>query len=506
MIKEEWQQIIENQEVRQNLSKLRQEIKDGDLRRRFSELIRGEEFRLTQLLQSEDAKTRKNAALLMGDLGCQEFLAPVFDAYRKEEQRFVRSSYLAAVGNFDYDEYMQDLKDCLEKLQKTEVTAENQKHLAEEMRELSSLIVRVEGIQTHRFTGWNETYDMILLTNRNFAEYTQKELISLEPDAKTKLFGAGVKARVTNLRWVDTIRTYHELLFVIKGMENSPMDAEQMAEKIVKSDLICWLGKIHAGEAPYFFRVEMKSKKMLDEKSAFVKKLSAQIERLSQRKLINNTANYELELRVIQNKEGGCNLLVKLFTLKDDRFSYRKEVIPTSIRPVNAALTAALAAEYMKENAQVLDPFCGVGTMLIERYKAVKASSTYGVDIQEDAIVKARINTRAAGQIIHYINRDFFRFEHDYLFDEVITDMPFPIGRITEEDVEEIYEHFFHSISEFLNPDALMILYSHNKELAERYAPRGRFYIYKSFEISKKEGTYVLLLRRKGGRKENLIC
>ena len=61
---------------------------------------------------------------------------------------------------------------------------------------------------------------------------------------------------MTNLKWVDTIRTYHELLFVIKGMENSPMDALQMAEKIVKSDLLCWLEKIHAGEAPYFFRVE----------------------------------------------------------------------------------------------------------------------------------------------------------------------------------------------------------------------------------------------------------
>ena len=468
MIKEEWQQIKENQDVRQNLSRLRQEIKDKDLRRRFSELIRGEEFLLTELLHSEDAKTRKNAALLMGDLGRQEFMAPVFESYRKEEQRFVRSSYLTAMGNFDYEEYVQDLKECLEELQKTEVTAENQKHLAEEMRELSSLIVRAEGIQTHRFTGWNESFDIILLTNRNFAEYTQKELISLEPGAKTKLFGAGVKARVTNLKWADTIRTYHEL------------------------------EKIHAGQAPYFFRVEMKSKKPLDEKSAFVKKLSARIERLSQRRLTNNTANYELELRVIQNKEGGCNLLVKLFTLKDDRFSYRKEVIPTSIRPVNAALTAALAAEYMKENAQVLDPFCGVGTMLIERYKAVKASSTYGVDIQEDAIVKARINTRAAGQIIHYINRDFFRFEHAYLFDEVITDMPFQIGRITEEDVEEIYERFFHSISDYLNPDALMILYSHNKELVERFAPRSRFYIYKSFEISKKEGTYVLLLRRRG--------
>ncbi len=138
MIKEEWQQIKENQDVRQNLSRLRQEIKDKDLRRRFSELIRGEEFRLTELLHSEDAKTRKNAALLMGDLGRQEFMAPVFESYRKEEQRFVRSSYLTAMGKFDYEEYVQDLKECLEELQKTEVTAENQKHLAEEMRELSS--------------------------------------------------------------------------------------------------------------------------------------------------------------------------------------------------------------------------------------------------------------------------------------------------------------------------------------------------------------------------------
>ncbi len=38
-------------------------------------------------------------------------------------------------------------------------------------------------------------------------------------------------------------------------------------------------------------------------------------------------------------------------------------------------------------------------------------------------------NTAAAGQIIHYINRDFFDFKHEYLFDEIITNMPFKIGR-----------------------------------------------------------------------------
>ena len=30
-------------------------------------------------------------------------------------------------------------------------------------------------------------------------------------------------------------------------------------------------------------------------------------------------------------------------------------------------MIVALAEPYLKENAQILDPFCGVGTMLIER-------------------------------------------------------------------------------------------------------------------------------------------
>ena len=221
------------------------------------------------------------------------------------------------------------------------------------------------------------------------------------------------------------------------------MDAAVAADTIVASDLLNFLNRSHGERKPYYFRVEFKSKRPLDEKSTFVKKLSGQIEKLSGRKLINSTTNYEVELRLIENKEGNCNMLVKLFTLRDERFSYRREVISMSIRPVNAALTVALAKEYMKKDAQVLDPFCGVGTMLIERHKAVPANTSYGLDILEEAADKAKINTEAAHQVIHYINRDFFRFTHEHLFDEVITDMPFKMGRTTEEEIRELYERFF---------------------------------------------------------------
>lgn len=273
------------------------------------------------------------------------------------------------------------------------------------------------------------------------------------------------------------------------------MEPEQIAKTIADSPLLAFLAKSHEGKAPYYFRLELKSKMDLGQKSVFLKKVSARIEALSDRKLVNTTENYEFELRLIENKLGKCNIMIKLFTLKDMRFTYRRDVIPTSIRPVNAALTAALAREYMKEDAQVLDPFCGVGTMLIERHKAVRANTSYGIDILEEAVLKARENAEAAKQVIHFVNRDFFEFTHDYRFDEVITDMPFKMGRLTDDDVRGIYERFFQKLPELLNDGAVLILYTHNHEDVAKLTFRTSFSILKDYEVSQKEGTHVMILR-----------
>ncbi len=495
MINKYWKEILENREVRQNLSKLRQELKKEGTSAPLLYAIAGDEDKLIALLQSEDAKTRKNAVLLMGELKKKEFLPPIYEAYEKEQQRFVRNSYLTAMKNFNYRAYMGALKQRLEEMSGIEVTPENEKHHMEELRELSALIVAMEGVSTHSFNGWDETYDIILLTNRNYAEVTRRELLELEPAAKAKLFGAGVMAQVPNLRWLQDIRTYQEVLFSVQGMQTCPMNPVQAAEKLMNSGLMEFLQKGHKGTPPFYFRIEFKSKRPLDERSAFVKKLSGQIEKQSNRMLINTISDYEVELRFIENKEGNCNFLVKLYTLFDNRFDYRSNVMPTSIKPVNAALTVALAKEYMKEGAQVLDPFCGVGTMLIERHKAVPANTTYGIDMQEEAIEKARENTKAAHQIIHYINRNFFHFTHDYLFDEVITNMPFAIGRTTDDEVFDLYEEFFQSVPKYLKRDATIVLYSHDYEYVRSLAPDNGFEIVKEYELSRREGTYVIILK-----------
>lgn len=504
MIKEIWKQICENKDVRQNLSSLRQEVKEKGAKELLL-CMADLGDRLPELLRSEDAKTRRNAALLMGELGKGEYLGPIYQAYQTEEQLFVKGSYLSAMKNFDYREYLPALKDRLKALSGEDTEPEKQKHVAEEMRELSSMIVMIEGIKAHPFIGKENSYTVVLLTNRNYPEVTQEELKAADPGAQTKVFGAGVMAKVTNLNWVDKIRTYQELLFAVDGMKVCPMDAEEAARSIVNSSLMEFLEKGHEGEPPFYFRVELKSKMDLDKRGTFAKKLSFQIEKLSGRKLINDVSNYEFEIRLIENKEGSFNVLVKLYTLKDERFSYRRQVIPSSIRPYHAALAVKLAEAYMKENAQVLDPFCGVGTMLMERGMAGRTKSMYGLDIQEEAVIKARKNLKAAegaqnafhrSFMINYINRDFFTFKHEYLFDEIITNMPFQIGRKTAQEIRDIYASFFPAARKVLKENGIIIMYSHDAEYVKRLSVPNGFSVVKSFEVSKREGTYVYILRR----------
>ena len=495
MIRETFDSIIRSDiddlTLRKGLSELRKELKEEGGVHALRYYMEGKEDPFPSFLCKEDAKVRKNTALLMGDLGNNAYVSDLYQAYEKEDKRFIKSSYLEAMKDLNYEEYLPNFKSRLEELSEVEITEENKKHVSEEMRALSNLVVAYEGIRMHTFKGMHELSNLVLLTNRDHIDVTMDQLKSM----RAKAFNAGVMVETDELEEILEIRTYDEMLFMVDGMKACYPDPDKAAKTIVNSSLMEFLTKRHKGKAPFYFRIELKSKMELDKKSQFTKRLSSEIERLSKRELINSTSNYEFEIRLIQNKDGNYNMLVKLYTILDKRFRYRKEVIPASIRPTNAALTVALAKDYLKADAQILDPFCGVGTMLIERHKYLNANTMYGIDCYGDAIEKARVNTEAARQIIHYVNRDFFEFKHDYLFDEVITDMPFVTGRKTEEEIYDLYYRFFTKIREHLKEDAVLILYSHNRDMIRALSKTKGFIIEKEFEISRKEGTYVYVLR-----------
>ena len=490
MVRELLEKILSNENVRQNLSFLRQEIKEAEEKYALQYLLTGKEESLVALLDSEDAKTRKNVALLMGELGNQSYLKPLIKAYQEETQLFVRSSYLVAIGQLDYRNYVAEFKTQLDALNELEITPENKKHIAEEKKILQELILTIEGVKKHTFRGLKSEEQIVLLTNRN---YTKTVLNQLEgTDAKT--FNAGVIVKTDDLERVLKLRTYEELLFRIGGLGTCPMDVEFIAKSIKKSKLLSFLKDSHKGTTPFYFRIEIKSKMDLSKRSAFAKKLAHEIEQQSEGQLINSTSHYEIELRFVESKDGNLNALLKLYTIADTRFDYRIESLPTSIKPVNAALVVELCKPYMKEGAQVIDPFCGTGTMLIERHKAVKANTTYGIDYFGEAIEKAKVNTEAAHQIIHYIQRDFFDFTHEYFFDEIITNMPWAIGRVTEREIKELYGNFFKKAKLHLKEDGIVILYSHNKNLVESMSKEKGYHILEKYEINSKEGTYVYIL------------
>ncbi len=492
MIRTIYENIQGEKEVRKHLIELRKLLKETNNRMAFLYLLAGDYRLLYKLLEDEDAKVRKNVALIMGHLQVPDFMNKLFESYLKEEKLFIRSDYLAALREFDYTSLLEALKNQLEALTSREIEESNQKHINEEKKLLSELILAKEKPSLHSFTGYDQMSDVILLTNRDHKAVTLEQIHY----GKAREFNAGIVAKTDDLRELLAIRTYSELLFRLPKVDKVSHDPMEAAQALYEGGLLDFIGSRHKGNDPFYFRIELKTKMPLDKKSSFAKKMATKLEDITQRQLINSTSHYEIEIRLVENKEGLFNVLLKLYTIKDERFSYRKGAVAASIAPVSGALVARLSKDYLKENAQVLDPFCGVGTMLIERNKCVRANPMYGIDSYGEAIEKATQNAALDDTRINFINRDFFDFKHDYLFDEIFTNMPTETGRKTVDEIKMLYRQFFDKALEVLKDEAVIVMYTRNKTFVEEaLKTRSQYTLLKEYTFSKKEDAYVYILK-----------
>ena len=188
------------------------------------------------------------------------------------------------------------------------------------------------------------------MTNRNHRGI-------LENQTGGKAHPLGVIVQTDDLLQLLQIRTYRDMLFLIPVKGLLEQEPEKAAETVWKPMLaIC--AKYHREDKPFFFRIECRSAMTLEQRSRFVKKLGSAIEQLSDGKLVNSPGDYEVELRLIANREGKFFPALRFYTLPDHRFAYRKHAIAASMHPSLAALIMELAAPYLKENAQIIDPFC----------------------------------------------------------------------------------------------------------------------------------------------------
>lgn len=490
MIREYYEKICAGDQVRANLIALRDALKEENSRRAFAYLLGGDFSLLCGLLEDIDPKVRRNAALILGKMESEDLLPVLFAAYEKEETKFVRADYLKAMADMDCRTVLPKLEQRLEQLRLMEVSKEEWKHISEEIRMLQSLVMKYRKVRHHKFTGYRVSTDLILVTNRCQREVTARQI----EKGKITLLAGGVRVKDARPKEILPIRTYSELLFPLETESLLQAEPEAVGEKAAAA-LLERARELHEGDSPFLFRIELKSKMEQEKKGSYIRRVSDALEKASGGMLINSVADYELELRLLEKKDGTFAAMMKVFTIPEKRFAYRKESVASSIAPVNAALTAWLAKPYLKENAQILDPFCGVGTMLIERSQAVKAGVMYGIDIYGEAVEKARNNTDRAGCNIYYINKDFFAFEHEYLFDEVITDLPQVTAAKPKTEIRSLYFDFFAKVTKHLKQEAVLVLYATEPQFVKDAVSSVKGYrVEKQFTLNEKNGTSVFVI------------
>lgn len=442
-------------------------------------------------LVDPDPKVRKNAASILGVMKAPDAVDVLMDAYDAEETRFVRPEYLTALAQMGCEAYLGDFHRRLDELRAYEASENERKHVQEEISALQELILEKEGMKKHTFCGYQRTNEVVLTTLPAFRDALSEGL----PFQKKMLKG-GVRVSVADMNTVLTNRLWQEMLFVLKCRTDAPAEPELIAKELNASDLMDILQGNHREGAPFYFRVGVAGAMPREEQSVFAKKTAEAIESAFGGMLVNSVSHYEAEIRLIVNREGKAAPYLKLFTLPDHRFRYRKYHVAASMRPSVAAGIVALAKLYFLDYAQVLDPFCGVGTLLLERRFAGPVRSAYGIDVFGEAVQKARANTKLTGMPINYINRDYFDFSHEYAFDEIITDMPAHVG--SREETDDLYRRFFEKSAALLKEHGRIFCYSGEMGLVKKYLRiTGMFRLLQEFCIIEKNGMYLFIMEKK---------
>lgn len=491
-MEELFQELLQKKNVRESLITLKGRLRAGEnpqsLKRMMEE--KGNPFR--ELLRHEDPKVRKNAALLLGELGCQEELPQLFSAYQKEETLFVRADYLKAMQRLDYSACMPQLKERLDEMTACEIPPERQKHDREEIRQLKEMLLPEGKRERHKFLGMDRPFDLVLTTNRLHREVTAGQV----RDYPVVLTPLGVRMSGAKPQNLFSIRTFREMLFALSLKVAGP-DPVECGKALAASDLMEVLERGLGQFESCPFRITVMGSLTLEQRSSFAKRCGFELEQRTVGRLVNVPKDYELELRLYSRRDGTYLPLVKFSGLPDRRFSYRKRTVASSMHPSQAALMAALAKPYLKENGQVLDPFCGVGTMLLERDRAVAAGSMYGVDIFGEAVAGARENAQAAGRKIYFVHKDFMEFTHEYLFDEIFTDMP-PRGKRTKEEQEQLYTGFFRQAARLLGPGGIIVMYSNEEgQIKKQLRLGGEFRLIKEFPMQEKGGYAMYIIGKR---------
>lgn len=466
-----WSEALNQDNPRAVLSVIRDIIKKEKPRGIFKRAVGHSKQKLADFLKHSDPKVRKNVCGIIGEIGDSKYLEDLYSAYSSEEQLFVKSSYILAIGNCGGVSDAEKLKSIFEELiikekasKDKNLVAKDEKHINEEKRALTRAIAKLSPPKPHKFTGFKNPVPMVLTTMNDHFQITLMDL--KEKSIKGTTMTEGIYIEEKDLKKVYECRTFYELLFPLESCSNLELNYKVVADKIIKTNIISFLNQCHAGDSntPFWYRVEFKTTDHSRERSEFVKNLFRELDEISGGNLKNSPSSYEIEIRIIE-KNNLCSAFIKLYTIKDNRFDYREKALAASINPVTAAIVMKNIEKWLKPNAKVIDPFCGAGTMLIERAKLKDFKSLTGVDIFSTGIAYAEVNSYLANVNIELKCEDILEFYSRDRFDEMISNMPFESKSGVSSFNTRLYSEFINRIPSIVRPGGMVFLYTVEKNL-----------------------------------------
>ncbi len=497
--------------LKEALSLLRDSLREKLPKKELTALkasLSGNALPLSGLLSHDDPGIRKLAAVVMGELSLDIFAKSLVLALHSEEKIYLRESYLKALSSMNYRPFISELKERLSLIRESlTASGDEARNLIDEYHAVDDLVVSEEGWELHSFVPSGQ-YEMVLTSDRSLIELLEEELAGIPK----KRHPGGLAVKTDRFDKVFCCRLYKELLFIIPGVSVLSPDPSEASKALLDAGIVSFIEKMHDIPGPFYFRVELRKE---EEKAAaaFEKKLAFELERRSGLLLVNSTSHYEMEIRLIKDREGRYNPLLKLFTRDDRRFSYRKESVSASMQPWQGALMVAAAREHLRPNARVLDPFCGVGTLLFERNIIMKTPSLTGVDIFGDAIDKSKRNLKAfeqmtgedTGRRYTFITSDFEDYESNTGFDEIITDLPFVTGKRTIGEIDSLYQKFLKRADAMLRQGGVILMFTRHAELIDRHLDRQNYVVLKKHRLSGNDAPWLYFAEKRQNKARRQI-
>lgn len=375
-----------------------------------------------KLIAIPDDKARKTAYVLIGLCAPDACADKLVQALKDEKTRFVRPSIILALGNtLSPEKYLSSYV----------IEPGKPKHMNEERDALKKALGKAAASQTIK---------KLSLPDWCAVTFISKDALTAEMDGLGLPFRESSLSSLLDVKTadLDRLRCYEQALYDLGKMG----EYERAAKALDAFGCRGYRYRVEAGAIPSEHRRDT---------------IQAVSEGLARFGYEDNPSGYAFEIRLLHNR------MAAIFP-GDTRFEYRKQAIPASINPVTAASIMRLCRPYMRADARVLDPFCGSGTMLIERGLILQTQTLVGVDISPFAIRAACENRKASGQKIALIHGDALQFGASR-FDEIVSNMPFGIRVSKHAENERLYAMFAGRLKSLLEDGGYAFLYTLEKKL-----------------------------------------